>query len=109
MASSEWDVTPVWWETHRQQHTPALPYGSTAAQEADDHQEGPHGDEQVAHVGQVGQLRRSVLHSVQDAQQRGTVHLHPDSHTQDDGTRQLCDTESQGNNQNNGAINTVWS
>lgn len=90
----------MWWATHRQQHTPALPHGSAAAQEADDQQEGTHGDEQVAHAGQVGQLSRSVLHVIQDVQQRRAVDRHPDSHTQDDGTRQLYDTEAQGEVQN---------
>lgn len=89
--------TETWGATHRQQHTPALPHGSAAAQEADDQQEGPHADEQVTYAGQVGQLSRSVLHSLQDAKQRGTVHRHPDSHTQDDGTRQLYGTRAQGN------------
>lgn len=88
--------------THRQQHAPALPHGSAAAQEADDQQEGPHGDEQVAHAGQVGQLGRSVLHFLQDAQQRGAVHLHPDPYAQDDGARQLSDTEARRNDQNEG-------
>lgn len=91
-----WPELVTWRATHRQQHAPALPHGSAAAQEADDEQEGPHADEHVAHAGQVGQLGRSALHSFQDAQQRGTVHLHPDPHSQDDGTRQLYDTEAQG-------------
>lgn len=39
---------------HRQQHTPALPNGSTAAKEADDHQHSTHCDQQVADAGQLG-------------------------------------------------------
>lgn len=40
--------------THRHQHAPALPDGSTASQKADDQQHRANGDEQVADISQLG-------------------------------------------------------
>lgn len=77
--------------THREQHTPALSDGSTAAQEANDHQHSAHGYEQVGDVGQLRYPRWSIIHILQYTQKRTTVHLHPYSHTQDGCTCQLQD------------------
>lgn len=75
--------------THRQQHTLALLDGSAAAQETDDEQKSTYTYEHVADAGQMVQLRRSVVHFFQYTQQGRVVHLHPNSHTQDDCTCQL--------------------
>lgn len=46
---SSWDEV-----AHRQQHTPALPDRSAAAQETNDHQHSTHTDEHIANAGQLG-------------------------------------------------------
>lgn len=74
---------------YQQQHTLALSDGSTAAQEAQDEQDGTHCDEEVSHVQHLPQLTWSTLCTLQKTQDRPTVHLHPDPHTQNSCSCQL--------------------
>ncbi len=75
--------------TYQQQHTPALFDRSTAAQEAQDEQHSTHCDEEVSHVQHLPQLTWSSLYILQKTQDRPTVHLHPDPHTQNSCSCQL--------------------
>lgn len=65
-------------KTYQQQHALALLDGSTAAQEADDHQQSPYCNQQVAHIEHLTQLWRYVLNFPKKAEDGTAVHLHPD-------------------------------
>jgi len=75
--------------THQQQHAGVLSDRPAAAQEADDEQHRADGDQQVAHVEHLAQLRRRALDFPEEAEDGAAVHLHPDAHAQDGGTGQL--------------------
>lgn len=74
---------------YQQQHALALPDGPTAAQEADDDQEGTDGDQQVSHVEHLINFRWDVVDFSEEVEDGAAVYLHPDPHAQDADPGQL--------------------
>lgn len=65
--------------THREKHTPVLLHRPTASQETHESEEHTHRDQKVSHIGQLCELRWSVINVIQKTQKRDLIHLHPDS------------------------------
>ena len=63
--------------TYREQQTLALLVGPTAAQEPQQHQHGPDGDAEKAHVDELHAL---VGERPQQPEEGAPVHAHPDPH-----------------------------
>lgn len=81
--------------TDQQQHALALSDGSTAAQKADDEQEGSQCNQQVAHIEHLAELCWHIFNFPKKAEDGATVHLHPDPNTQDGNTRKLGKIDGQ--------------
>lgn len=74
---------------YQQQHALALSDGSTAAQKANDEQEGSQCNQQVAHIEHLAELCWNIFNFPKKAEDGATVHLHPDPNTQDGNTCKL--------------------